>query len=86
MAEEDTNAGAPVEGAAVDALYRPFAEFAGWGPLGEMHRDLWERFSGELDERRRLATPNQLAQAVMVAVRFGPSVSWARRWPNWSSS
>ena len=48
---------------------RLVAEFAGWGPLGEMHRDLWERFSGELDERRRLATPNQLAQAVMVAVR-----------------
>jgi Fic family protein len=69
MAEEDTNAGAPVEAAAVDALYRPFAGFAGWGSLGEMHRDLWERFSGELAERRRLATPNQLAQAVMVAVR-----------------
>jgi len=69
MAEEDTNAGSQVGTAAVDALYRPFAGFAGWGSLGEMHRDLWERFSGELDERRRLATPNQLAKAVMVAVR-----------------
>ena len=69
MAEEDTNAGSPVETTALDALYRPFAGFADWGKLGEMHRDLWERFSSELAERRRLATPNQLAQAVRVAVR-----------------
>jgi Fic family protein len=69
MSEEDTKAGAPEEAATVDALYRPFAEFAGWGGLGEMHRHLWHRFSAELDESRRPASPKQLAQAVMVAVR-----------------
>jgi len=58
-----------MEVAAVDALYRPFAAFAGWGGLGDMHRDLWSRFAGELGEGRRLAAPSQLARAVMVAVR-----------------
>lgn len=69
MSEENANAGAPADSAAVDALYRPFAVFAGWGGLGEMHRHLWDRFSAELAERRHSAAPPQLAAAVRVAVR-----------------
>ena len=69
MSEEDTKAGASAEMATVDALYRPFAAFAGWGEVGEMHRHLWDRFSAALEERRRPAAPQQLARAVRVAVR-----------------
>lgn len=69
MAEENAQARNPAAEAEVDALYRPFPGFAGWGRLGDLHRDLWNRFSTELDECRRSATPAQLARAVTVAVR-----------------
>jgi hypothetical protein len=60
---------APAILAAVDALYRPFPELAGWARLGPIQRDLWARFAAELDGRKRLATAAQLERAVMVAVR-----------------
>lgn len=63
---EGTTAGASAE---VDALYRPFPEFTGWGRLGNLQRDLWNRFSAEVDERRQQAAPEQIERAVMVAVR-----------------
>jgi Fic family protein len=75
MAEDSRQADGPaaVAGtpaiAAIDAQYRPFTPFAGWGSLGDLHRELWDRFSTELDEHRRSAAPEQLARAVTVAVR-----------------
>jgi len=55
--------------AAVDALYRPFPDFSSWPRLGPVQRDLWARFSAELNDQKRSATADQLARAVTVAVR-----------------
>jgi Fic family protein len=55
--------------AAVDALYRPFPDFSGWPRLGPVHRDLWARFSAELNDQKSRVTAHQLARAVTVAVR-----------------
>jgi Fic family protein len=66
---ESTRAGDSAAPAKVDASYRPFAAFSSWGRLGEMQRDLWSRFSAELEERKRLAAQEQVERAVMVAVR-----------------
>ena len=54
--------------AAVDALYRPFPDFSSWPRLGPGQRDLWARFSAELNDQRGRATTDQLARAVTVAV------------------
>jgi Fic family protein len=69
MADTDSGAGGVADVVAVDALYRPFADFAGWGRLGADHRDLWNRFSIELEQQKQAATAAQLERAVMVAVR-----------------
>jgi Fic family protein len=55
--------------AAVDALYRPFPDFSSWPRLGPVQRDLWARFSAELNDQKSRATGDQLARAVTVAVR-----------------
>ncbi|HXM71545.1 MAG TPA: hypothetical protein VN970_10455 [Thermoanaerobaculia bacterium] len=55
--------------AAVDALYRPFPDFAGWPRLGPVQRELWARFSAELNEQKGRGTEDQLERAVTVAVR-----------------
>jgi Fic family protein len=69
MAGTDSRAGGMADVAAVDALYRPFADFAGWGRLGTDRRELWSRFSTELDQQKQLVTGALLERAVMVAVR-----------------
>ena len=69
MADTDSRAGDVADVAAVDALYRPFADFAGWGRLGAEQRDLWNRFSIELEQQKQEVTEAQLERAVMVAVR-----------------
>jgi len=69
MAAQNKGAGKPKDIAAVDALYRPFPDFVSWPRLGPIQRDLWERFSTELSERKRTVTADQLARAVNVAVR-----------------
>jgi Fic family protein len=69
MAEHDNGAHASAQLAAVDALYRPFPDFAGWARLGPNQRDLWARFAAQLDERQRAATGDQLQRAVTVAMR-----------------
>jgi Fic family protein len=55
--------------AAVDALYRPFPGFSTWPRLGMVQRDLWARFSTELNDQKGRATDDQLARAVTVAMR-----------------
>jgi Fic family protein len=54
---------------AVDALYRPFPDFSSWPRLGPVPRDLWARFSAELNEQKGRAAADQLARAVTVALR-----------------
>ncbi len=55
--------------AAVDVLYRPFPDLSSWPRLGPFQRDLWARFSSELNEQKGRATAEQLARAVTVALR-----------------
>src|ERR1700688_1103692 len=55
--------------AAVDALYRPFPDFSTWPSLGPVQRDLWARFSTELNDQKGRATEDQLMRAVTVAMR-----------------
>jgi len=55
--------------AAIDALYRPFPDFSTWPRLGLVQRDLWARFSTELNDQQGRATDDQLARAVAVAMR-----------------
>jgi Fic family protein len=59
----------PDDVAAVDALYRSFPDFSSWPRLGPVQRDLWARFSTELNAQKGGATDDQLARAVTVAVR-----------------
>jgi Fic family protein len=59
----------PDDVAAVDALYRRFPDFSSWPRLGPVQRDLWARFSAELNDQKRSATADRLARAVTVAVR-----------------
>lgn len=69
MTDQDSGPQQRDDVAAVDALYRPFPDFSSWPRLGPVQRDLWVRFSAELNDRKRGATPDQLARAVAVAVR-----------------
>jgi Fic family protein len=52
-----------------DALYRGFPDFSAWGPLSPEDADLWSRFAASLQERRKSASPEALAQSVDVAIR-----------------
>ncbi len=69
MAEQGKGPREGKAGADIDALYRPFPDFASWPRLGPGLRDLWARFAAELDDQRRAATADQIEQAVTVAVR-----------------
>jgi len=69
MTEQDSGQREPVDIAAVDALYRPFPDFASWPHLGPIQRDLWARFSTELNDQRRKSAADQLERAVTVAMR-----------------
>jgi len=69
MTEQESGLPKAEDVAAVDALYRPFPDFSSWPRLGPMQRDLWARFSTELNDQRRTATAEQLERAVTVAVR-----------------
>ncbi|HEV3459226.1 MAG TPA: Fic family protein [Thermoanaerobaculia bacterium] len=69
MSEQDSGQPKGQDVAAIDALYRPFPEFASWPRLGSSLRDLWARFATELNDQKRTAAPDQFARAVTVAVR-----------------
>jgi fido (protein-threonine AMPylation protein) len=69
MAAEDSRPQPPAEIAGADRLYGGFPDFAAWDRLGTDERDLWDRFTADLAERRQGASPEDLERAVRVAVR-----------------
>jgi hypothetical protein len=69
MTEQRSGPPARDDVAAVDALYRPFPDFSSWPRLGPGQRDLWARFSAELNDQKGRATEDQLEWAVNLSVR-----------------
>ncbi|HVT57671.1 MAG TPA: Fic family protein [Thermoanaerobaculia bacterium] len=53
----------------VDAHYRGFPDFSSWARLGAVERDLWQRFAGDLAERRQASANEDVERAVNVAMR-----------------
>jgi fido (protein-threonine AMPylation protein) len=60
---------ASAEISAIDALYRGFPDFAAWGRLDPVLRELWERFSAEMIEPGEGKSKEQFERAINVAVR-----------------
>jgi Fic family protein len=51
------------------APYRSFPDFDGWGELSPRDRETWTELASDLEDRRRKARPEDLENAIAVAVR-----------------